>query len=86
MNWNILFSVNEFTANLNQNEINIIDAYFDSLLLNELDEPTTTINTIGNLFDMVDKSDKWMYKAYWNKADCHDQTLYNVLATVYPIK
>lgn len=72
----------------------MIDTFFDSL---KMAEATTTKNidgntitnidmvTYGDLMQMVDSNNRWVYKGSVTTPPCGRFVYWNVLSTVYPI-
>lgn len=91
----IIFSVADYTAKLSWAEQQIIDTFFDSLLLdNTGTESTTTAGTYthpidmalyGNLMQMVDNNNRWVYKGSVTTPPCARFVYWNVMSTIYPI-
>lgn len=83
----IIFSVNEFTANLNPIEIKIIDDFFDSMDWESTeDTPLVPEVPYGNLMMMVDMTRRWVYKGSVTTPPCGRFVYWNVVKTIYPIK
>ena len=83
----IIFSVEEYTANLSWSEQALIDTFFDSLKWSDMTEagPTVDLVTYGSLMQMVDMSNRYIYKGSVTTPPCATFVYWNVLSTVYPI-
>jgi carbonic anhydrase len=83
----ILFSVEEYTANLSWSEQALINTFFDSLKWSDMsdDGPTVDLVTYGNLMQMVDTNNRYIYKGSVTTPPCATFVYWNVLSTVYPI-
>lgn len=84
----IIFSVEDYTANLSKAEEMVIDTFFDSLKWGDMTEkgPTVDIVTYGNLMEMVDNKNRWIYKGSVTTPPCATAVYWNVLSTIYPVK
>ena len=92
-----MFSVEDYTASLDWAEQQIIDSFFDSLVLSDLGEDIDAVNKpgqkthnidmalYGNLMQMVDNKNRWVYKGSVTTPPCARYVYWNVLSTVYPI-
>ena len=91
----IMFSVNEYTANLTWAEQQVIDTFFDSLKLDDLGTETAAgsgkfshnidMALYGNLMQMVDNGNRWVYKGSVTTPPCKTLVYWNVMSTIYPI-
>ena len=83
----IIFSVDDYTANLTWAEQRIIDTFFDTLNWDDMtdDGPTVNLVTYGNLMEMVDNKNRWVYKGSVTTPPCATSVYWNVLSTIYPI-
>lgn len=84
----IVFSVEDYTAELTWAEERIIDTFFDSLQMDDETEagPNVDMVTYGNLMQMVDMNNRWVYKGSVTTPPCAENVYWNVLSTIYPIK
>lgn len=57
----IMFSVNDHNANLFPADELIIDNFFDSMNWENMNDPTSTLVTYGDLLSMVDLRNRWVY-------------------------
>ena len=81
----IIFSVNEYTAKLTHAEQKIIDTFFDSVDLTKTNDPVQSLITYGDLMNMVDTDNRYVYKGSVTTPPCGQSVYWNVLSTVYPI-
>lgn len=82
----IMFSVEEYTANLSEAERNIIDAFFDGLKWDiETGSVTSDMILYGYLMEMVDSNNRWIYKGSVTTPPCATYVYWNVLSTIYPV-
>jgi carbonic anhydrase len=82
----IMFSVEDFTAELSWSEERMIDTFFESLQLDDTTDPTVDMITFGNLMEMIDMDNRWIYKGSSTTPPCAGFVYWNVLSTIYPIK
>jgi len=83
----IMFSVEDYTANLSWAEQEIIDNFFESLQWDDTttDGPTVDMVTYGSLMEMVDNNQRWIYKGSVTTPPCARFVYWNVLSTIYPV-
>ena len=81
----IIFSVSEYTAKLSTAEQKIIDTFFDTLDLSKTDDPVQSLITYGDLMNMVDTDNRYVYKGSVTTPPCAQSVYWNVLSTIYPI-
>lgn len=82
----IMFSVNENTAQLTTAQEEVIDAFFEGLKWD--DESGSAVSDMilyGDLMEMVDSNNRWMYKGSVTTPPCDTFVYWNVLSTIYPI-
>lgn len=91
----IFFSTDRFDDGISQDQVAIIDAFFDSLKWDSKDtngalkDYTLTANekvTYGNLMMMVNMRTRWSYKGSVTTPPCATTVYWNVVKTIYPIK
>jgi hypothetical protein len=82
----IIFSVNEFTARISDDDQAIIDDFFDSLKFDDFNNPEVPLVPYGQLMMMVDTKFRWVYKGSVTTPPCARYVYWNVLRTIYPIK
>ena len=63
----------------------MIDTFFDTLDLSKKDDPKVNLVTYGNLMNMVDMKNRWVYEGSMTTPPCAKTVYWNVLTTVYPI-
>ena len=49
-------------------------------------EPVVDLISYGNLMELVDMNNRWIYKGSMTVPPCESMVYWNVLSTVYPIK
>lgn len=90
----IMFSVESYTSDLTWAEQKVIDTFFDSLKWDNLNtvadgngDYLTAIDmvTYGDLMQMVDSNNRWVYKGSVTTPPCGRFVYWNVLSTIYPI-
>lgn len=87
----IMFSTDKYTADLEADDIAIIDNFFDSLQWAKDGKPVTTDQyspkvTYGDLMMMVDMRTRWTYKGSVTTPPCATTVYWNVCKTIYPVK
>jgi carbonic anhydrase len=83
----IIFSVNDYTADLNPIEIRIIDNFFDPMEWETgVKDPKVAEVPYGDLMMMVDMTRRWVYKGSVTTPPCGRFVYWNVVKTIYPIK
>lgn len=83
----IIFSVEDYTAELTQAEQMVIDTFFDTLKWDDMTDegPTVDLVTYGNLMELVDNRNRWVYKGSVTTPPCATSVYWNVLSTIYPV-
>lgn len=81
----IIFSVDSYTADLDESERAIIDSFFDSLNLESLDDPIVDMALYGDIMMMVDSDNRYVYSGSVTTPPCATSVYWNVMSTVYPI-
>jgi hypothetical protein len=75
----IIFDTVRYDTSIPQKTIDLIDSFFDSLTLDNLNDPTVAAIPFAKLMNSIDTNNRWVYNGsltiYWN-----------VVGTVYPIK
>lgn len=76
-------------------EVEIIDTFFQSLQWDTdisgdtaaaPTEPVVDLISYGNLMELLNMNDRWIYKGSETVPPCETAIYWNVLSTVYPIK
>ena len=87
----IMFSVNDYTAELTWAEQKIIDQFFDSLTMNKFnpkkpkDSWDVSLARYADLLNMVDTNNRWIYRGSVTTPPCATDVYWNELRTIYPI-
>lgn len=84
----IVFSVEDYTAELTWAEQEVINNFFDSLKWEDVTTeagPTVDMVTYGSLMTMVDNKNRWSYKGSVTTPPCATNVYWNVLSTIYPV-
>lgn len=81
----IIFSVDNYTADLDESERAIIDSFFDSLNLESQDDPIVDMALYGDIMTMVDSDNRYVYHGSVTTPPCATSVYWNVMSTVYPI-
>lgn len=59
----VLFSVDDYTADLTEAEVEIIDTFFQSLQWTITDaDPEVDLISYGNLMELLDMNNRWIYQ------------------------
>jgi len=91
----LMFSVNDYTREMQAWEQEIIDRFFDSLSWETTGTPdeeghgdSIKVKEVpyGDLMMMVDMNNRYTYKGSVTTPPCAQNVYWNVLRTVYPIK
>lgn len=84
----IMFSVENFNVKTTWAEQRIIDTFFDTLKWEDetTDGPTVDLVTYGNMMEMADFDNRWIYKGSVTTPPCATAVYWNVLSSVYPLK
>lgn len=82
----LMFSVNDYNVKLTRAEQMVIDTFFETLDMSKQDSPVVNLVTYGDLMNMVDMNNRWVYKGSVTTPPCATSVYWNVLRTIYPIK
>jgi carbonic anhydrase len=87
----IMFSTDSYTAELEDDDIAIIDNFFDSLKWEVGGKAVTTDQkspkvTYGDLMMLVDMRTRWIYRGSVTTPPCATAVYWNVCKTIYPVK
>lgn len=67
----ILFSVENYTADLTLAEVRIIDTFFDTMKFgDDPDDPTVDFIAIANMMELVDMNNRWVYQGSLTTPPC----------------
>lgn len=66
----ILFSVNNYNVKLSKAEQLIIDTFFETLDWAKKDGPPVNLITYGDLLNMLDMKNRWVYKGSMTTPPC----------------
>ena len=83
----VIFDVSKYTAELTDDEEAIIDNFFASLDWDNVNsEPTVDMTHFAELMNLIDTSNRWIYKGTLTTPPCTGNVYWNVVRKVYPIK
>ena len=86
----IMFSVTEASRKFSDDEIAVIDKFFDDLSWESTTkkQKSVRVNSVsyGELMMMVDMDNRWTYRGSVTTPPCAQNVYWNVLRTIYPIK
>ena len=77
---------NKVNVKLSRAETLVIDTFFETLDWSRTDDPKVNLVTYGNLMNMLDMKNRWIYMGSETSPPCAQNVYWNVLQTVYPIK
>lgn len=89
----LIFDTYDYDKSVTPEQVAIIDSFFDSLNMNDLDPTddsklTTYVTDVpyGQLISMASTERRWVYKGSLTTTNCNEGIYWNVVAKVYPIK
>jgi len=85
----LIFDTKNYNADMTDAEIQVIDTFFDSIDFASSDAAGTHVSDLiafGNLMNLVDMKNRWMYAGGLTTPPCTTKVLFNICRTVYPIK
>jgi hypothetical protein len=83
----IIFSVDNYTADLDQWEIQVIDNFFEKLdWTQDRTDPKVDEVMYGQLMRLVDTKNRWVYRGSVTTPPCATKVYWNVVRKVYPVK
>lgn len=81
-----MFSVEDYDQSVTDEQVDVINGFFDSLEWSETNDPLVAEVPYGDLMMMVDNENRWVYKGSVTTPPCGQSVYWNVLSTVYPIR
>lgn len=81
----LIFSVDNYDRSVTDDQISIIDNFFDSMRWDEAN-PVVSMVSYGTLMEMANFNKRWVYKGSVTTPPCATNVYWNVLSTIYPIK
>ena len=89
----IIFSTDKYTADLTPAQQQVIDAFFDGLKWSNDATPDSDGKSAwdvdmvlyGNLMEMVDSNNRWVYAGSVTTPPCARFVYWNVISTIYPV-
>lgn len=82
----IMFSVDKYDMSVTEEQVTLINSFFDSMTWTEQNDPVVAEVPYGDLMMMVDTDNRWVYKGSVTTPPCGQSVYWNVLTTVYPIR
>ena len=82
----IIFDTENYDKSVSNETIAVIDSFFDSLELWNLEDHTVSEVLYGQLLDALETDNRWVYKGSVTTPPCATTVYWNVLNKVYPIK
>jgi len=82
----VIFDTTRYDTSIPQSTIDLIDKFFDSLSLDNLNDPTVAAIPYAKLMNIIDTNNRWVYNGSLTTPPCTQNIYWNVVSTVYPIK
>ena len=82
----LIFDVDDYDKSVTDDQVRIIDTFFDSMKWTATGEPEVDVISYGAIMNMADFENRWIYKGSVTTPPCAENVYWNVLSTVYPIK
>jgi len=82
----VIFDTTRYDTSIPQSTIDLIDIFFDSLKLDDLNDPTVAAIPYAKLMNIIDTNNRWVYNGSLTTPPCTQNIYWNVVSTVYPIK
>lgn len=83
----IMFDVNDYTAQVTDEQMQLIDDFFDELDWDETSKnPYVPLVEYGKMMMMFDTDNRWVYRGSVTTPPCDTNVYWNVMRDIYPIK
>ena len=82
----VIFDTTRYDRSVSVETVEIIDNFFESLRLEQTNDPLVQEIPFGELMSRIDLKNRWVYKGSLTTPPCTKLIFWNVVAQVYPIK